>query len=256
MQSLLAYLVLHGDAAQSREHLAFLLWPESSESQARTNLRQLLHHLRRALPVECSLRAADTQTVRWRLDTACSIDVLEFETAVVRAAEAEKIGDFTSAREALEDAARLYQDDLLPDLYDEWLQSKREQLRQQFAEVLSRLAALLEMALDYTAAIRHAAKLVALDPLREPSYQTLMRLHARNNDRSSALRVYHQCMRTLQRESGISPSKATQDLFAQALKAEHPPAARAELPPDATTIPLPLVGRAGNGRACSAAGGE
>ena len=143
LQSLLAYLVLHGDAAQSREHLAFLLWPESSESQARTNLRQLLHHLRRALPVECSLLAADNQTVRWRLDTACSIDVVEFETAVVRAAEAEKKGDFTSARAALEDAARLYQDDLLPDLYDDWLQTKREQLRQQFAEVLSRLAVLL-----------------------------------------------------------------------------------------------------------------
>ncbi|MGB6946175.1 MAG: BTAD domain-containing putative transcriptional regulator [Bryobacteraceae bacterium] len=245
LQSLLAYLVLHGDAAQSREHLAFLLWPESSESQARTNLRQLLHHLRRALPVECSLLAADNQTVRWRLDTACSIDVVEFETAVVRAAEAEKKGDFTSARAALEDAARLYQDDLLPDLYDDWLQTKREQLRQQFAEVLSRLAVLLEMAGEYVAAIRHATRLVALDPLREPSYQTLMRLHARNNDRSSALRVYHQCMRTLQRELGISPSKATQDLFTQALKAEHLPAAPAELPPDATTTPLPMVGRAG-----------
>ena len=76
LQSLLAFLVLHADAAQSREHLAFLLWPESSESQARTNLRQLLHHLRRALPVECSLLATDNQTVRWRLDSACSIDVM------------------------------------------------------------------------------------------------------------------------------------------------------------------------------------
>ncbi len=244
LQSLLAYLVLHGDAAQSREHLAYLLWPASSESQARTNLRQLLHHLRRALPVECSLLAVDNQTVRWQLDSACSIDVVEFESAVVRAAEAEKKGDFTGARLALEDAARLYQDDLLPDLYDEWLQTKREQLRQQFAEVLSRLAALLEMAGEYPAAIRHATKLVALDPLREPSYQTLMRLHARNNDRSSALRVYHQCMRNLQRELGISPSKATQDLFTQALKAEHPAAVRSEVPPDATTMPLLLVGRA------------
>ncbi len=54
MQSLLAYLVLHADAPQSREHLAYLLWPESEESQARTNLRQALHHLRRALPVDCS----------------------------------------------------------------------------------------------------------------------------------------------------------------------------------------------------------
>ena len=231
LQSLLAFLVLHGDAAQSREHLAFLLWPESSESQARTNLRQLLHHLRRALPVECSLLVTDNQTVCWRRDSACSIDVIEFEAAVVRAADAEKKGDFTAAREALEEAARLYQDDLLPDLYDEWLQTKREQLRQQLAEVLSRLATLLEMTGDYPAAIRHATRLVAVDPLREPSYQMLMRLHARNHDRSSALRVYHQCMRTLKRELGVSPSKATQDLFTQALKSEHLPAAPVELPP-------------------------
>ena len=243
LQSLLAFLVLHGDAVQSREHLAFLLWPESSESQARTNLRQLLHHLRRALPVECSLLATDNQTVRWRLDSACSIDVIEFETAAVRAAEAEKKADFTAAREALEEAARLYQDDLLPDLYDEWLQAKREQLRQQHAEVLSRLAVLLEMTGDYPAAIRHATRLVAVDPLREPSYQLLMRLHARNHDRSSALRVYHQCMRALKRELGISPSEATLDLFTQVLKSEHLPPAPVVLPPDAATVPSRIVGR-------------
>ena len=51
LQSLLAYLLLN-EAPQSREHVAFLLWPESVESQARTNLRQLLHHLRRALPAD------------------------------------------------------------------------------------------------------------------------------------------------------------------------------------------------------------
>src|SRR5436305_5267704 len=50
LQSLLAFLVLHSDTPKPRGRLAFLLWPESRESQARTNLRQLLHHLRRALP--------------------------------------------------------------------------------------------------------------------------------------------------------------------------------------------------------------
>lgn len=243
LQSLLAYLVLHGEAAQSREHLAFLLWPESNESQARTNLRQLLHHLRRALPVECSLLAADNQTVRWRPDNACSIDVIEFEAAATRAAQAEKEGDFTTARAALEEAARLYQDDLLPGLYDEWLQTKREELRHQLADVLSHLATLLEKLGDFPAGIRHATRLVALDPLREAYYQMLIRLHARNGDRSSALRVYHQCMRTLQRELGVSPGKATQDLFTQALKSEHLPSAPVELPPYAAALPLPLVGR-------------
>ena len=243
LQSLLAFLVLHADAPQSREHLAYLLWPESGESQARTNLRQLLHHLRRALPVECSLLATDNQTVRWRLDSNCSIDVNEFETAAARATDAEKKGDLATAREALEEAARLYSDDLLPDLYDEWLGTRREQLRQQSTEVLNRLTALLEMNGEYAAAIRHATRLVAADPLREPSYQLLMRLHVRNNDRSSALRVYHQCMRVLQRELGISPSKVTQDLFTQALKSEHLPATAVELPPSAATTRMPMIGR-------------
>ena len=243
LQSLLAFLVLHAGAVQSREHLAFRLWPESSESQARTNLRQLLHHLRRALPVECSLLATDNLTVHWRLDTGCSIDVAEFEAAVARAADAGKASDFTTARDSLEEAARLYQDDLLPGLYDEWLQPKRDQLRQQHVEVLSRLATLLEMANDYPAAIRHAARLVAADPLRETSYQLLMRLHIRNDDRGSALRVYHQCMRTLKRELGISPAIETQDLFTQALKSERPPAAPVETPPYAATTPLAMVGR-------------
>jgi DNA-binding SARP family transcriptional activator/predicted ATPase len=243
MQSLLAFLVLHGDAGQSREQLAFLLWRESSESQARTNLRQLLHHLRRALPIECSLLVTDNQTVRWRLDSTCSIDVVEFEAATVRAADAEKKGDLTTSREALEEAVRLYKDDLLPDLYDEWLQTRREQLRQQYAEVLGRLAALLEITGDCIGAIRHATRLVAVDPLRETSYQLLMRLHDRNHDRSSALRVYHQCKLTLKRELGISPAKATQDLFNRALKSEHEPFAPAEPPPSAAAIPLQMVGR-------------
>src|SRR5260370_1310896 len=41
LQSLLAYLVLHRTAPQARSHLAFLLWPDSSEAQAHSNLRQL-----------------------------------------------------------------------------------------------------------------------------------------------------------------------------------------------------------------------
>jgi DNA-binding SARP family transcriptional activator len=37
LQSLLAYLLLHRDAPQSRAHLAFQFWPDSTEAQARSN---------------------------------------------------------------------------------------------------------------------------------------------------------------------------------------------------------------------------
>src|ERR1700739_2392795 len=98
MRSLLAFLVLHSESVQSREQLASLIWPESTEAQARTNLRQLLHNLRRALPVECSLLVGDNPTVRWLPDSSCAIDVVEFEAAA-RAAENAKGGDSVTERE-------------------------------------------------------------------------------------------------------------------------------------------------------------
>ena len=50
LQALLAYLALHRDQPQPRQRLAAALWPDSSESQAHTNLRTLLHRLHAALP--------------------------------------------------------------------------------------------------------------------------------------------------------------------------------------------------------------
>jgi DNA-binding SARP family transcriptional activator len=242
LQSLLAFLVLHSDAVQSREHLAFLLWPESGESQARTNLRQLIHNLRRALPADCDLLVTDNQSIRWLKHKDCTIDVLEFEGAVARAAEAAKRVDRISERHDLEEALRLYQDDLLRGLYDDWLQPRRESLSKQLSSVLSRLAVLLEELGEYPEAIRHADRLVAHDPLPEANYQLLIRLHVRNGDRASALRAYHQCMRVLRRELGVSPGPATRELFDQVLKSE-PIADHLKESPPAEALTLPMVGR-------------
>src|ERR1041384_6182529 len=118
LRSLLAFLFLHSDAPQSRERLAYLLWPESNESQARTNLRQLLHHLRHALPGDCNLLVVDNHTVYWRRDPSCSLDVRELAAAVAQALGPRKRNDEAGERHSLEEAARLYQDDLLRALYD------------------------------------------------------------------------------------------------------------------------------------------
>jgi len=220
LHSLLAYLILHGDKPQPRERLAFLLWPASSESQARTNLRQLLHHLKRALPAECKSLVTDHYSVRWRQDASCEIDVVDFQAAIAEAAGARTENDRAREIRSLTAAAKLYEDDLLPGLYDDWLAPFREEYRQRVCEALRRLAARFEERRDFTAALPFAERLVALDPLGESHHQLLMRLHAANNDRSSALRAYHQCMRVLRREMGVEPGSATVELFERILKAK------------------------------------
>ena len=78
-ESLLAYLLLHRDVPQPRQRLAFLLWPDSAEGQAHTNLRKVLHNLRRALPDTDRLIEVGPRTLRWRPDAPLWLDVEQFE---------------------------------------------------------------------------------------------------------------------------------------------------------------------------------
>ena len=223
LHSLIAYLILHCDTPEPRERLAFLLWPASRESQARTNLRQLLHTLKRALPKDCNLLVTDHFAVQWRQDASCAVDILEFQAAIADAATARAEQDRAREIQFLTAAAQLYEDDLLPALYDDWLAPFREEYRRRASEVLLRLAIIFEEQQEYAAAIPCAERLIALDSFCEAHHQLLIRLHAANHDRSSALRAYHQCMRVLRREMGVEPGAATVELFERILKAEPKP---------------------------------
>ncbi|HVF77198.1 MAG TPA: hypothetical protein VNA28_02780 [Solirubrobacteraceae bacterium] len=114
LQSLLAYLLLHSDVPQPRERLAFMFWPDSQESQSRTNLRQTLHLLRRALPEAEQFLDSDGRSVCWRADAPFWFDVFAFEQALARAEHARKASAAGAVREALEAAVDLYAGDLLP----------------------------------------------------------------------------------------------------------------------------------------------
>jgi predicted ATPase/DNA-binding SARP family transcriptional activator len=235
LQSLIAYLILHSDVPQPRERLAFILWPASSESQARTNLRQLLHHLKRALPSECTLLMTDHFAVQWRQDASCTVDAVNFQAAIAEAASARKALDRSREIQSLTAAAQLYEDDLLLALYDDWITPLREDYRRRVSEVLHRLAVLFEEQKEYAGAIPCAERLVALDSVCEAHHQLLIRLHAANHDRSSALRAYHQCMRVLRREMGVEPGPATLELFERILKAAPGPSR--ELPSASSVSP-------------------
>jgi len=220
LQSLIAYLILHGNTPQPRDRLAFTLWPASRESQARTNLRQLLHNLKRALPAECNSLVTDQFAVQWKQDASCTVDVVDFQAAIAKATAARIEKDRATEAESLTIAAQLYEDDLLPALYDDWLAPLREDYRRRVSNALHRLATLFEEQKEYAAAIPWADRLVALDSLSEAHHQLLIRLHAGNHDRASALRAYHRCMRVLRREMGVEPGSVTQDLFERILKVD------------------------------------
>jgi DNA-binding SARP family transcriptional activator len=204
-ESLLAYLLLHRDAPQPRQRLAFLLWPDSTEPQARTNLRHVLHHLRHGLPDADRYLEVTPRTLRWRPEAPLRLDVAVFEEALARAGDDEV--------EALRQAVDAYTGDLLEGSYDEWLLEERERLRQSHLDALDRLAGGLADRGELGLAISYADRLLRLDPLREETCRLLMRLHDERGDRARALRVYHACAAALGRQLGVEPAPPTRELY-------------------------------------------
>lgn len=242
LQSLVAYLLLHHNVPQARSHLAYLLWPDSTDTQAHTNLRNLVHKLRQAFPDADAFLRSERQTLTWQPSSpqaSWTLDVQDFEEAL---AQADRARDGSEARHALEAAVKLYRGDLLPSCYDEWILPERDRLRQAMLNALGRLMELEEQERDYQAAINSAQRLLRYDPLHETTYRHLMRLYALTGDRASALRMYHTCATVLERELGTEPGFATRKAYEQLVKIETR-GEEAKEPLKATPSSVQLVGR-------------
>jgi DNA-binding SARP family transcriptional activator len=204
--SLLGHLLVHHGVALPRQQLAFLLWPDSTEPQARTNLRHLLHTLRRELPDAESCLEVTPRTLRWRADAPCRLDLAEFERALAE-------GD-------LEGAVERYGGDLLEGIDDEWVLQERARLRDRYADALGRLERDHEERGEWEAALRCAGRLVRLDPLDEAAHGVLMRVHDARGDRVRAMRAYHAYAGRAQRELGLVPSAAMRAAYEALLLAD------------------------------------
>ena len=242
-QSLLAYLLFNADTPVSRRYLAFLYWPDSTDAQARNNLRQVLHQLRRALPQDEKYIYSDASKLYWRGDSNFHLDVYEFEEALKLAGNAERSGDLTVERSALEKALTLYQGDLLLSCYDDWILTERERLHQLCLKALERIIQILEEQRDYKAAIPFAQRLIRHDRLYENGYRLLMRLYALSNERANALRTYRTCVDILQNELGVEPEPATREIFHRLRSAQVLPSATSAAVESVAV--LPLTGRSG-----------
>jgi DNA-binding SARP family transcriptional activator len=200
LQRFLALIVLRRDP-QHRSRLAFELWPDSDEPQARTNLRKLLHDLRHSLPDIGEFVEIDNETVRWIATGPSEVDVLSFQDAMAA-------GDF-------ELAARLYSGDLLPACYDEWVMGERAKLRAQAYGALVRLTEEAARRGDHKDTIRHTQRIIDLEPTDEAAVRLQMEAHLALGDRAAALRCYHRYAEVLERDLGVAPGGAIGAIYQQ-----------------------------------------
>jgi DNA-binding SARP family transcriptional activator len=190
-----------------REQAMDLLWPELAPAAAAANLRKALHYARRAVDADdgTSLIASAGEVLS--LPEHSSIDVAAWRAA---AARARRDGDAAAYAAVVES----YGAGLLPDdRYEEWTIAHRDELHAELVSLLEELAGLLEARGEIEGAAAIAARLVALEPLREDGHVLLIRLHALAGRRVEALREYEHLRELLAAELGIEPSPEAQRLY-------------------------------------------
>jgi predicted ATPase/DNA-binding SARP family transcriptional activator len=228
-QALLAYLALNAGKSQRREMLAGLIWPEVVEDNARTYLRQALWRIRKA--ISDSYLIADRMTVSFDSAADFWLDVTVLES---KPAEG-----WTT--DSLITAVSVYEGELLPGFYDDWVMLERER----FAGMVNRrLDALLNKLMAHARwedLLVWGERWIAMGGAPEPTYRALMRSHAALGDLTSMSAVYQRCVEALQAELGVEPSEETQTLFRRLSQGRVPDLATET---KAETLPVPAKRKA------------
>lgn len=125
----------------------------------------------------------------------------------------------------LERAADLYQGDVCPDLYDEWVAAPRAEYRDCYLTLLETLTTTYQSKNDLATALRYGRRLVMAEPFHEYNQQIYLRLLGRLGRRTEALAHYEYLRGLLQKELAIEPLPETQAVIAaiQREAAEHKP---------------------------------
>jgi DNA-binding SARP family transcriptional activator/tetratricopeptide (TPR) repeat protein len=167
-----------------REQVIDLVWPGDTIAAAVPKLHKAAHFARRAIGVPDAVLLRGDQVVLCP-GAIITVDAVRFEELARRALAGHEA---VAASQAL----ALYGGELLPgDRYEEWAETRREQLARIHLDLLRRDGR-WEAVLD-------------VDASDERAHLALMRRHAADGDRHAALRQFERLDRALRQELGVGP---------------------------------------------------
>jgi WD40 repeat protein/class 3 adenylate cyclase len=213
-QSLFAFLVLSAGTAHRREKLASLFWPDIPDEAARKNLRQELWRIRKALSASQTVKddylLADEFTLAFNRDAPYWLDVDQIEKSDL---------DLQSLLTNL----ALYQAELLPGFYDEWLAPERERIQGVYDAKLEQLLDQLVAAERWLAVQEWGERWLTLSRASEAAYRALMLAYGVRGDMARVATLYQRCTTELKEQLGVEPSAETHALYDGLIKGSKSP---------------------------------
>ena len=236
-RALLAYLAVEADRPHRREALAGLLWPDTPEQTARTNLRSALANLRQVLldhQARPPYLLVTRQTIQLNPEGDYWLDVDAFHKITGKQEIQGKEASSISIPE-LSTAVDLYRGQFLAGFYvrdallfEEWALITRESLQRSALNAMHHLTEHFQETGAHDLALQLAQRQVDLEPYREDAHQQVMWTLALNGQRNEALLHYEQFRELLQAELGVAPLEQTQEMCARLVNGDLPGSPTAE----------------------------
>lgn len=218
-KSVLQFLLLHHPAPVSKEVLMAQFWPDSDADAARNNLNVAIYSLRRSLrqgdeDVAHVVYEQDAYSLNPRLHIWC--DVIAFESAYNKATRLLREKKRSEAVAAMHTAVTIYQGEFMTDEpYEAWLLPLRQQLQDNYLELLLKLAQFHFDAENLPTCLDICKRIIQVEPCHEATHRRMMELYTLLDQKHMALRHYHRCVDLLQTELDVEPEEATTSLFKQ-----------------------------------------
>jgi DNA-binding SARP family transcriptional activator len=196
-----------------------IFWPNADAEAARNNLNVAIYGLRQVFrAMQPDFLHILFQDDGYFLNPAIEIwlDVEEFVQHYEAGQNFEKRGQVVEAMREYGIAESLYHGDFLEeDLYEDWIISRREGLKDDYLLILERLSRYYLEQERYATCIRLCQSILAKDNCREDAHRRLMRCYGRQGQRNLALRQYHICVESLARVLDVPPMQQTTTLYHQ-----------------------------------------
>jgi DNA-binding SARP family transcriptional activator len=211
-QRLMAFLAFQNGPVR-RALVAGTLWSDTSDRHAAACLRSALWRIRRICHEV--IHVVDDNSLELGRDV--DVDVRQTVLSARSLIDAGTAGTITQAGAPPSDdpthqIATLLAGELLPDWYEDWVVSEREQLRQLRLHALELLCIRLTAAGAHAHAVEVGLSAVSEEPLRETAHRVLISAYLAEGNFSEALRQFSSCESIFRSNLGLGPSQSLRSL--------------------------------------------